>query len=148
MPAKPTPKILSSRFLSSPSNHHLNKGCTKIDSLITPNVQLSLSISRTSTALVFGQQSEDPVYKRGIQMVKNGSHVLIGISPRNPYFTDPENLRQLLGYFRKKAKALYIIVPDKPAVHTFRAIGSKDPDRRAKLDVQRLKRKVMQALKE
>jgi cyclo(L-tyrosyl-L-tyrosyl) synthase len=48
---------------------------------------------------------------------------IIGVSPRNPYYADPENIKFALDTILQKRGRAYIMVPDVPDIHNYLAYG-------------------------
>ncbi|KAJ7386800.1 hypothetical protein OS493_006829 [Desmophyllum pertusum] len=63
-------------------------------------------------------------------MANNGV-VLFGMSPGNPYFKS-RVIEDYVDYLGKENRRIIVVVPQQPAEHTYRALGSKDAVKRAK----------------
>lgn len=60
--------------------------------------------------------------KVGADVLRESGCVVIGLSIRNSYFTE-DALKQLLAWSNDNFQHIYIMIPDKPAIHTLQALG-------------------------
>jgi cyclo(L-tyrosyl-L-tyrosyl) synthase len=73
-------------------------------------------------------------FKNGYNIVDAKGTAIIGMSPGNSYFKR-ETIDTLITECAKKFSKIILMIPDKPAVHTYKAIGYSDSDaeRKARL---------------
>jgi tRNA-dependent cyclodipeptide synthase len=77
-------------------------------------------------------------------MAGNGL-VLFGMSPGNPYFKS-RVIEDYVTYLGKDNRRVVMVVPQQPAEHTYRALGSKDAVKRAKKNSSKLKSDCRRAI--
>lgn len=77
-------------------------------------------------------------------MMNNGV-VLFGMSPGNPYFKS-RVIEDYVDYLGKEKRRIIVVVPQQPAEHTYRALGSKDAVKRAKKNSSQLKSHCRRAI--
>ncbi len=66
-------------------------------------------------------------YIQGYQTLKNRGVALLGISPGNSYFKQ-STISELIDFSVNIFSKIYIVVPDKPYEHTYRALGYTNVD--------------------
>ena len=96
----------------------------------------SLSLARDEDSLVF-QTGQDVMMNNGV--------VLFGMSPGNPYFKS-RVIEDYVDYLGKEKRRIIVVVPQQPAEHTYRALGSKDAVKRAKKNSSQLKSHCRRAI--
>lgn len=91
----------------------------------------------------------------GSQTIQNGKiflqnrrTIIIGISPGNPYFYKLENLQKFLKFGRNNSDEVLLFLPDKISEHNYKAIGSKNPEKSARVNAKRLRNKCKEAIQE
>lgn len=89
---------------------------------------MSLNLAQVENSLVF-QTGQDVMAKNGV--------VLFGMSPGNPYFKY-RVIEDIVEYLGKEKRRIIVVVPQQPAEHTYRALGSKDAVKRAKKNSSQL----------
>lgn len=89
---------------------------------------MSLNLAQVQNSLVF-QTGQDVMAKNGV--------VLFGMSPGNPYFKY-RVIEDIVEYLGKEKRRIIVVVPQQPAEHTYRALGSKDAVKRAKKNSSQL----------
>lgn len=82
-------------------------------------------------------------YDRGYQTLKNNGIALLGISPGNTYYKQ-SIISELIDVATTIFSKIYIVIPDKPHEHTYKAIGYADAEaqRRARKASHPLKKSV------
>jgi len=90
---------------------------------------MSLSIAQVEDSIVF---------QTGQEVMANNGLVLFGMSPGNPYFKS-RVIEDYVEYLGKEKRRIIVVVPQQPAEHTYRALGSKDAVKRAKKNSSQLK---------
>ena len=83
---------------------------------------MSLNLAQVEDSFVF-QTGQDVMAKNGV--------VLFGMSPGNPYFKS-RVIEDYVEYLGKEKRRIIVVVPQQPAEHTYRALGSKDAVKREK----------------
>ena len=80
----------------------------------------------------------------GNEVAHGGQTLVVGISINNSYFKT-ENLEKLIAWAAARAKSVYIMIPDEPAVYTLMALGKREEDavRIARLKSNALENKCM-----
>ncbi|KAJ7386801.1 hypothetical protein OS493_006830 [Desmophyllum pertusum] len=67
------------------------------------------------------------------------------MSPGNPYFKS-RVIEDYVDYLGKENRRIIVVVPQQPAEHTYRALGSKDAVKRAKKNSSQLKSHCRRAI--
>ena len=88
--------------------------------------------------LNLNQLGESLVFKTGQEVMAGNGVVLFGMSPGNPYFKS-HVIEDYVQYLGKDERRIIVVVPQQPAEHTYRALGSKDAVKRAKRNSSQLK---------
>ena len=88
--------------------------------------------------LELAQLRHSLVFQTGQDVMTNNSVVLFGMSPGNPYFKS-RVIEDYVKYLRRQNRRIIVVVPQQPAEHTYRALGSKDAVKRAKRNSSKLK---------
>lgn len=78
----------------------------------------------------------------GNEVAQGGHTLVVGISINNSYFKT-ENLEKLIAWASIRAKSVYIMIPDEPAVYTLMALGKtrEESERVARLKSNALENK-------
>ena len=97
---------------------------------------MSLNLAQVENSFVF-QTGQDVMAKNGV--------VLFTISPGNPYFKS-RVIEDYVEYLGKEKRRIVVVVPEQPAEHTYRAMGSKDAVKRAKKNCSQLKSHCRRAI--
>lgn len=72
---------------------------------------------------------------------------MLGISPGNPYYYKKETLERLFDFAaRKNPDQVLLFIPDKISEHNYRAVGSKNPEKSARVKGNRLRNKCNEAI--
>lgn len=64
----------------------------------------------------------DICFKTGYTVLENKGVAIVGMSPGNSYFKQ-DTIHTLLSFAQKAFSKVIIMIPDKPAIHTYKAIG-------------------------
>ena len=91
------------------------------------------------------QLEESLVFKTGQDVMAGNGVVLFGMSPGNPYFKS-HVIEDYVQYLGKDERRIIVVVPQQPAEHTYRALGSKDAVKRAKKNSCQLKSHCRRAI--
>ncbi|CAH3164920.1 unnamed protein product [Porites lobata] len=91
------------------------------------------------------QLGESLVFKTGQDVMAGNGVVLFGMSPENPYFKS-HVIEDYVQYLGKDERRIIVVVPQQPAEHTYRALGSKDAVKRAKKNSSQLKSHCRRAI--
>ena len=91
------------------------------------------------------QLGESLVFKTGQDVMAGNGVVLFGMSPGNPYFKS-HVIEDYVQYLGKDERRIIVVVPQQPAEHTYRALGSKDAVKRAKKNSSQLKSHCRRAI--
>ena len=91
------------------------------------------------------QLGESLVFKTGQDVMAGNGVVLFGMSPGNPYFKS-HVIEDYVQYLGKDERRIIVVVPQQPAEHTYRALGSKDAVKRAKKNSSQLKSHCRKAI--
>jgi cyclo(L-tyrosyl-L-tyrosyl) synthase len=88
-----------------------------------------------------------PLTNNSREILKNRTHVLIGISPFNSYFSEAR-LRELAAWGRRNFTAMHLFIPDVPTTYTLLALGypPKEASGKAKRQVRYVINKTKRAL--
>ena len=97
---------------------------------------MSLNLAQVENSFVF-QTGQDVMAKNGV--------VLFGMSPGNPYFKS-RVIEDYVEYLGKEKRRIVVVVPEQPAEHTYRAMGSKNAVKRAKRNSSLLKSHCRRAI--
>jgi len=97
---------------------------------------MSLNLAQVENSLVF-QTGQDVMANNGV--------LLFGMSPGNPYFKS-RVIEDYVEYLGKEKRRIIVVVPQQPAEHTYRALGSKDAVKRAKKNSSQLKSHCRRAI--
>ena len=95
-----------------------------------------LNLARVEDSLVF---------RTGQDVMENNGVVLFGMSPGNPYFKSGV-IEDYVDYLGKEKRRVIVVVPQQPAEHTYRALGSKDAVKRARKNSSQLKSHCRRAI--
>lgn len=95
--------------------------------------------------LNFDQDENSCVYQTGREVMSGNGVVLFGMSPGNPYFKS-RVIEDYVQYLGKESRRIIVVVPQQPAEHTYRALGSKDAVKRAKKNASQLKSHCRRAI--
>lgn len=95
--------------------------------------------------LNFDQDENSCVYQTGRDVMSGNGVVLFGMSPGNPYFKS-RVIEDYVQYLGKESRRIIVVVPQQPAEHTYRALGSKDAVKRAKKNASQLKSHCRRAI--
>lgn len=68
----------------------------------------------------------------GREVLSNKGAVLIGLSIRNSYFRDEENLRQIYQWAADSFSKVFVMIPDLPAIYTLMSYGNPENKARQK----------------
>lgn len=82
----------------------------------------------------------------GKKFLRDRRTMMLGLSPGNPYFYNLDVLRQLFQFGRQSSDKVLIFIPDKISEHNFQAVGSKNPERSARVKANRLRNKCHEAI--
>jgi len=96
-------------------------------------------------ALDLAQVGDSLVFQTGQDVMANNGVVLFGMSPGNPYFKS-RVIEDYVEYLGKQQRRIIVVVPQQPAEHTYRALGSKDAVKRAKKNSSQLKSHCRRAI--
>ena len=88
--------------------------------------------------LELAQLRHSLVFQTGQDVMTNNSVVLFGMRPGNPYFKS-RVIEDYVKYLGRQNRRIIVVVPQQPAEHTYRALGSKDAVKRAKRNSSKLK---------
>jgi len=90
---------------------------------------------------------QGPVYQQGYRVLENKGTAIVGMSPGNSYFKK-ETIDALLSECTKKFSQIIIMIPDKPAVYTYKALGYTDmeAERKARLKSNALVNRTKESL--
>ena len=88
-------------------------------------------------ALNLAQAEDSLVFQTGLDVMANNGVVLFGMSPGNPYFKSGV-IEDYVNYLGKEKRRVIVVIPQQPAEHTYRALGSKDAVKRAKRNSNKL----------
>ncbi|CAH3191607.1 unnamed protein product [Porites evermanni] len=91
------------------------------------------------------QLEESLVFQTGQDVMAGNGVVLFGMSPGNPYFKS-HVIEDYVQYLGKEERRIIVVVPQQPAEHTYRALGSKDAVKRAKKNSSQLKSHCRRAI--
>ena len=105
------------------------------DFLLTP-VKMVLNLNQLGESLVF---------ETGQEVMAGNGVVLFGMSPGNPYFKS-HVIEDYVQYLGKDERRIIVVVPQQPAEHTYKALGSKDAVKRAKKNSSQLKSHCRRAI--
>lgn len=83
----------------------------------------------------------------GKKFLRNRRTLLLGISPGNPYYYRSDVLERLFEFARQSTDKVLVFIPDKISEHNYRAVGSKNPEKSARVKANRLKNKCDAAIK-
>lgn len=72
--------------------------------------------------------------------------VILGISPGNPHYYKVETLERLFDLAKKTSERVFLFIPDKISEHNYRAVGSKNPEKSARIKGNRLRNKCSEAI--
>ena len=97
---------------------------------------MSLSIAQVEDSIVF---------QTGQEVMANNGVVLFGMSPGNACFKS-RVIEDCVEYLGKEKKRIIVVVPQQPAEHTYRALGSKDAVKRTKKNSSQLKSHCRRAI--
>jgi len=77
---------------------------------------------------------EGQAYEHGYDIAKKNGTAIVGMSPGNSYFKK-ETIDELLQECTKNFSKIIVMIPNKPAVHTYKALGYTDSEaeRKARL---------------
>ena len=103
---------------------------------IAPQVKMVLNLVQLGESLIF-QTGQDVMAGNGV--------VLFGMSPGNPYFKS-HVIEDYVQYLGKEERRIIVVVPQQPAEHTYRPLGSKDAVKRAKRNTSKLKSRCRRAI--
>ncbi|KAL9967375.1 hypothetical protein ACROYT_G025584 [Oculina patagonica] len=95
--------------------------------------------------LNLAQVEDSLVFQTGQDVMANNGVVLFGMSPGNPYFKS-RVIEDYVEYLGKEQRRIIVVVPQQPAEHTYRALGSKDAVKRAKKNSSQLKSHCRRAI--
>lgn len=95
--------------------------------------------------LNLAQLDDTTVFQTGQEVIDNNGVVLFGMSPGNPYFKS-HVIEDYVKYLGKDSRRIIVVVPQQPAEHTYRAMGSKDAVKRAKKNASQLKSHCRRAI--
>ena len=95
--------------------------------------------------LSLSQVEDSLVFQTGQDVMANNGVVLFGMSPGNPYFKS-RVIEDYVDYLGKEGRRIIVVVPQQPAEHTYRALGSKDAVKRAKKNTSQLKSHCRRAI--
>ncbi|XP_028412176.1 uncharacterized protein LOC114534939 [Dendronephthya gigantea] len=91
---------------------------------------------------------ESQAIKNGRTYLENRRRIMLGISPGNPFFYKIENLVRMLEFARDNSNdKIMLILVDKINEHNCRAIGSKNPEKSARVKAKRLRNKCEEAIR-
>ena len=96
-------------------------------------------------ALNLAQVEDSLVFQTGQDVMANNGVVLFGMSPGNPYFKSGV-IEDYVNYLGKEKRRVIVVIPQQPAEHTYRALGSKDAVKRAKKNSSQLKAHCKRAI--
>ena len=94
------------------------------------------------------QEMSGICYEKGYQILQSAGVALIGISPGNSYFKQPI-IEELIDFTTHIFSKIYIVIPDKPAEHTYKALGYSDheSEQRTRQQGNRVKNRVATSIK-
>lgn len=95
--------------------------------------------------LNLAQVEDSLVFRTGKDVMESNGVVLFGMSPGNPYFKSGV-IEDYVDYLGKEKRRIIVVVPQQPAEHTYRALGSKDAVKRAKKNSSQLKSHCRRAI--
>ncbi|XP_031561424.1 uncharacterized protein LOC116297342 [Actinia tenebrosa] len=88
------------------------------------------------------------VFRNGQKFLENRRTILLGISPGNPHYYKKENLQKLFSLVKDKSDKVLLFLPDKLTEHNFKAVGSTNPEKSARANVNRLRNKCKDVMKQ
>ena len=97
---------------------------------------MSLNLAHIEDSLVF-QTGQDVMANNGV--------LVFAMSPGNPYFKS-RVIEDYVEYLAKLKRRIIVLVPQQPSEHTYRALGSKDPVKRAKKNSNQLRSHCRRAI--
>lgn len=103
------------------------------------------SVAVIMNVLNLAQVEDSLVFQTGQDVMANNGVVLFGMSPGNPYFKS-RVIEDYVDYLGKENRRIIVVVPQQPAEHTYRALGSKDAVKRAKKNSSQLKSHCRRAI--
>ncbi|XP_078375110.1 uncharacterized protein LOC144658551 [Oculina patagonica] len=73
--------------------------------------------------------------------------MILGLSPGNPHYFRLESLQRLFDFAAKNnSEHVLLFIPDKISEHNYRAVGSKNPEKSARVKGNRLRNKCNEAI--
>ncbi|XP_067018790.1 uncharacterized protein [Acropora muricata] len=99
-------------------------------------LKMALNLMHIEDSLVF-QTGQDVMADNGV--------VLFGMSPGNPYFKSAV-IGDYVNFLGVEKRRVIVVIPQQPAEHTYRALGSKDAVKRAKKNSSQLKSHCKRAI--
>lgn len=86
-------------------------------------------------------------FEQGYRILENKGTAIIGMSPGNGYFKK-ETITELLTECAKRFSKIIIMIPNQPAIHTYKALGydDKHAEKKARLQSNALINKINESL--
>ena len=91
------------------------------------------------------QVEDSLVFQTGLDVMTSNGVVLLTMSPGNPYFKSGV-IEDYVNFLGKENRRVIVVIPQQPAEHTYRALGSKDAVKRAKKNCNQLKSHCRRAI--
>ena len=92
------------------------------------------------------ERGNSQVYNTGrAVMADRDGVVLFGMSPGNPYFKSSV-IEDYVGFLGQEKRLVAVVVPQQPAEHTYKAMGSKDAVKRARKNANQLRSHCRRAI--
>ncbi len=90
--------------------------------------------------MIIQEQSQEICFQIDYKVLEKKGIVIVGLSPENSYFKK-ETIHELLSFLTNLFSMLRIMIPDKPILHTYKALGYsiQKAERKARLNGNTLK---------
>jgi len=102
-------------------------------------------MEKRAMKLNVSQPDDTTVFKTGQEVIDQNGVVLFGMSPGNPYFKK-HIIEDYVKFLGSQNRRIIVVVPQQPAEHTYRAMGSTDAVKRAKKNATQLKSHCRRAI--
>ncbi|XP_028412875.1 uncharacterized protein LOC114535761 [Dendronephthya gigantea] len=98
--------------------------------------------------IVVKKMQESQAIKNGRTYLENKRRIMLGISPGNPFFYEKGNLVKMLQIAKDNSNdKIMMFIADKISEHNYRAVGSKNPEKSARVKANRLRHKCEEAIR-
>ncbi|XP_031571880.1 uncharacterized protein LOC116305998 [Actinia tenebrosa] len=87
-------------------------------------------------------------FLNGQKYLENRSTIVLGISPGNPHYYKTETLERLFSLAESNSDKVLLFMPDKISEHNYKAVGSKNPEKSARVKANRLRNKCKEVMKQ